>query len=188
MRKRKRFSRAETQRRRQYTSSPCTRSTGRPHIVLSSWSVPFPQPLCADGGRAILLETNSLGQPLHHCPSAPGKFQSSISSCSLNTEWEGRHRETGCSKARQRQSEGLLFLSTPGMMLYEFTDLTHFKRTTRKLHKVCTPNSSPKWDIQCPVTIATFLSKSRTNQISDALHYCNCENKMDKITIDILLF
>lgn len=143
---------------------------------------------CADGGKAMLLETNTLGQPPHRCPSAPGKLQSSTSSCSLSTEWEGRHWEIGCSKERQRQSEGLLFLSTPEMMLYEFTDLTHFKRTTRNLNEVCTPKSSPKRDIQCPVTIATFLSRCRTNQISDNLHYCNCENKMDKITIDTLFF
>lgn len=181
-----RSSGAETQQRRQYAV----------HIQplhLINWASPHCAQLpshshCADGGRTILLETNNLGQPLHHCPSAPGKLQSSISSCSLNKEWEGRHRERGCSKARQRQSHGLPFLSTPGMLLYEFTDLPRFKRTTRKLHEVCTPNSSPRWDIQCPVTIATFLSRSRTNQISDALHYCNCENKMNKITIDTLLF
>ena len=41
---------------------------------------------CAHGGRAVLPETNSLGQLLHRWPSAPGKLQSSISSCSLNTE------------------------------------------------------------------------------------------------------
>lgn len=66
----------------------------------------------------------------------------------------------------------------------EFTDLMHSKRTTRKLNEVCRPNSSPRWDTEYPVTIATSLSSSRTNQISDALDYCNCENEMDKITID----
>lgn len=54
----------------------------------------------------------------------------------------------------------------------------HFMRR-RKLNEIGIPNSSPKWDVKCPVTIATFFSGSRTNQVSDALYYCNCEHKMD---------
>lgn len=112
--KRKWFSGAGTQRCRQCPSSPCTPAAG-------SRSAPAASPSrghCADEGRAALPETTSVDQPLHRCPPAPGKLQSRISGCSLNTEWQGTNRKTGCGKGRPRQREGLLFLGTPAMTFY----------------------------------------------------------------------
>lgn len=73
---------------------------------------------CAERGRAVPPEPKSSGQRLRRCLPAPGKCQSSISSRSLNTEWEGRHGQMGCSTGGQRQNEELLFLSTPEMMFF----------------------------------------------------------------------
>lgn len=63
---------------------------------------PFPT------GRAM-METKSLDQTLHPCSSGPGEHLQLLT----------QHKEeeiTGCSKGRQRQKEGFLFLSTPEMM------------------------------------------------------------------------
>lgn len=94
---------------------PRTWSAGRPRVVLSSRG--FPPPLCC---RRESCATRAQ-QPRPAPPSLPprtGKGRSSISSRSLNTEWEGRHGQTGRSQGGQRQNEELLFLSTPEMMFY----------------------------------------------------------------------
>lgn len=96
------------------------------------------------------------------------------SSAPHSTQRGGNHR------LQQREAEtegGIPFPQyTRDDVLMEFTDPRHLQRSARKLNEVCTPNSSPLWDLQLPQQI----SGSRTNHISYAPHYCNCGNNMDK--------
>lgn len=63
-----------------------------------------------------------------------------------------RKSRTNRLQQREAETEGEIPFPqyTRDDVLMEFTAPTHLQRTTRKLNEVCTPNSSPRWDVQLP--------------------------------------
>lgn len=111
------FSRAGPQRCRPCPSSPWAWSDGCPCIVLSSWGVPFPQPHRQKESCSTRAQQLGPVPPSLH-PRTREASEQHLQPLTRRMEGEGRREQMGCSKGGQRQSEELLFPSTPEMMFY----------------------------------------------------------------------